>query len=280
MSGLRTQPHDDLIRRLDESAGFLREKFGRPAMPETLVVLGSGFKGFESKLAGVRALKLADIPHCAAPTVEGHGADIVVGTAPNGREVAVMTGRIHLYEGHPAAAVVFPIRVLWRAGVKNVLLTNAAGSVDRKVPPGSIVLVSDHINFTGVSCLTGTATRGLGKQFVDMVGCYDPAWRERIRAFGQTVDGVYAGLLGPTYETPAETAMLGRLGAQVVGMSTVQEVIAARHLGLKVACLSFVSNMAGGLADAVDHGEVLSRGREFEKKLHDLLLQAIEVAPK
>lgn len=265
--------------RLAASARFVEARLGGP-MPEVLVVLGSGFKGFESLLKGAKTLELREVPNMPVPAVEGHGAALVVGEA-SGRRVAVLTGRVHMYEGFSPDEVVFPLRALWTAGVRSVLLTNASGSVDPKVRAGSVLLVRDHINITGRNCLAGPEARALNPVFVDMVGCYDRRWAEAIKsaAPGVTIDGVYAGLLGPTYETPAETAMLGRLGAQVVGMSTVQETIAARHLGLPVACLSFVSNMAGGLSDAVTHGEVLSSGATHQAKLHQLVLKAIEVAP-
>jgi purine-nucleoside phosphorylase len=249
-------------------------------LPELVVVLGSGFKGFEALVQNARTVELASLPHVPVPAVEGHGASLVIGEAA-GRKVAVLTGRVHMYEGFTPDEAVYPLRALQAAGARKVLLTNASGSVDKAVPPGSAVLVKDQINLTGRNCLVGAEARALGPVFVDMVSAFDKPWRDAIKAAapGETVDGVYVGLLGPTYESPAETAMLGRLGAHVVGMSTVQEVIAARHLGMRVACLSFVSNYAGGLSDAVTHGEVLSTGAAHKKRLHQLLLKAIEVCP-
>ncbi len=269
-----------ITQRLAESARALEARLGAK-VPDLLVVLGSGFKGFEAALAVEKTLELAEIPHFPVPAVEGHGAALVVGTA-RGRRVAVLTGRVHLYEGFSPDEVVYPLRAVIAAGVAKVILTNASGSVDPGVRPGTVLLVNDHLNLTGRNCLASADARALGTVFVDMVACYDKAWREALKnaAPGMTVDGIYAGLLGPSYETPAETAMVGRLGAHVVGMSTVLEVIAARQLGVKVVGLSFVSNFAGGLSDAVNHGEVLSSGIQHKSKLHELLLKAIEVAPK
>lgn len=268
-----------LPQRLTACTEALEVRLGAK-LPNLLVVLGSGFKGFEALIERSKTLDLSSIPHMPVPKVEGHGATLVVGTV-HGRAVAVMTGRVHMYEGFSPDEVVFPLRALHAAGVRQVLLTNASGSVDARIGAGSIVLVNDQINLTGRNCLIGDDARSLGPVFVDMVACYDKVWRQAISAAapGSTVDGIYAGLLGPTYETPAETAMISRLGAHVVGMSTVQEVIAARQLGMRVACLSFVSNLAGGLSDAVTHGEVLSSGAQHKQKLHELVLKAIEVAP-
>ncbi len=270
---------DVYLRRLEESAKFLQLRLGGRPFPETLVVLGSGFRGFEAQVKSVEAnVTLAEVPYFPVPAVEGHGGGLVFGTVRD-RRVAVMTGRVHLYEGWTPDEVVFPLRAFAAAGVKNVLLTNAAGSVDVSYRPGEVVLVKDHMNLTGRNCLASAESRAMARVFVDMVNAYDPAWRLAIKGKGGVTEGVYAGLLGPTYETPAETAMLGRLGAHVVGMSTVQETIAARHLGLKVCCLSFVSNLAGGLSTSVDHGEVLDLGQKHRARLHELVTQAIEVSP-
>lgn len=260
--------------KIEESAATIQERLGREALPETVIVLGSGFKGFEERLTGAATLSLRDVEHMPVPRVEGHGASLVVGKA-GAREVAVLTGRVHLYEGWTPNEVVYPLRVLSTLGVRRVLLTNASGSVDVQVRPGQVVLVRDHLNLTGQSCLAGEEAGELGPVFLDMGKAYDPAWRAQIAALGKTVDGVYAGVLGPQYETPAETAMLRGLGANVVGMSTVQEVIAAHHLHLKVACLSFVTNMAGGLGAPLSHGEVLELVDRHKAALHDLLLSTV-----
>ncbi len=263
-----------LSQMLDVSAKAVKEKLGVSPLPDTVVVLGSGFKGFEAKLKVSAKVDLKDLPHFAVPRVEGHGAQLVYGKV-GAREVLVLTGRVHLYEGHDVHQVVFPLRVLARGGVKRALLTNAAGSVDPKIRPGQVVALNDQINLTGHNCLTGNEAKNIGPQFLDMSAAYDPEWRAKLMKLGPLVEGVYAGLLGPTYETPAETAMLGRLGAHVVGMSTVQETIAARHLGMKVAGLSFVTNMAGGLGDHLSHKDVIELAEAHRGALHELLLKAL-----
>jgi purine-nucleoside phosphorylase len=159
--------------------------------------------------------------------------------------------------------------------VRRVLLTNAAGSVDANIHPGQVVLVRDQLNLTGRSCLAGAEAPAFGPLFIDMGAAFDPAWRAAITKLGATTEGVYAGVLGPAYETPAETRMLATLGANVVGMSTVQEVLAARQLGVAVACLSFVTNMAGGLGHGLSHGEVLALADRHRDGLHELLLKAV-----
>ncbi len=265
-----------LPEKIEASAAALLKSFGRGSLPDVAVVLGSGFKGFEARLEGAKTLDASSVPHFPVPTVEGHGAQLVCGRA--GRiEVCVLTGRVHMYEGHSAEDVVFPVRVLAKAGVKRFLLTNAAGSVDAKIRPGQVVLVKDHLNLTGRNCLTGLEAKDIGPQFLDMTVAYDAGLRKKLAALPGLIEGVYAGLLGPTYETPAETAMLGRLGANVVGMSTVQETIALRHLGLKVACLSFVTNMAGGLGANLSHKEVIELAAKHQGPLHELLMKAVQV---
>jgi purine-nucleoside phosphorylase len=265
-----------LPEKIADAASALTRKFGVPALPKVAVVLGSGFKGFEARLENAKTFEAKDFPHFPVPRVQGHGAQIVCGKA-GAVDVCVLTGRVHMYEGYDADETVFPIRALAKAGVKRLLLTNAAGSVDPKIRAGQVVLLKDHLNLTGKNCLTGTEARLIGPQFLDMTVAYDAGLRQRLASLGGLVEGVYAGLLGPTYETPAETLMLGRLGANVVGMSTVQETIAARHLNLRVAALSFVTNMAGGLGDNLSHEEVIDLAEKHRVALHELLLNAIRV---
>jgi purine-nucleoside phosphorylase len=223
--------------------------------------------------------EVANLPHFPVPRVEGHGGQLVLGQVA-GRRVAVMTGRVHLYEGHGANDVVYPIRAMATVGVKRVLLTNAAGSVVDRFQPGDVMLVKDQINLTGTSCLIGPEGRELGPVFPDMGAAFDPAWRKAILAGSKLREGVYAGALGPAYETPAEARMLGALGADVVGMSTVQEVIAARHMGLAVACFSFVTNMSGGMGETLSHGDVLALVARHQSAMYEHLARALEVAPR
>lgn len=271
----------NLWRRLEASARAIQEHFDRETLPDTLIILGSGFKGYEEQLTNAKAVELSDIEHFAVPTVAGHGSSLVVGSVL-GREVAVLTGRVHMYEGHSAADTVYPVRVMSTLGVQRVLLTNAAGSVDPKVQPGEVVFISDQINLTGRNCLEGTEAAELGSTFVDVSAIYDAEWRDQLRQAAKNIpikvsEGVYAGVLGPVYETPAETRMLKIMGANVVGMSTVQEAIAARHLKLKVAGLSLVTNMAGGLGGKLDHKDVLELAAANRQGLHQLLSLVIGV---
>lgn len=266
---------NSMLENLNETGAAICRTLGVSSLPKTLVVLGSGFKGFEQTLANAKSINLSSLPHVAAPTVEGHGSSLVVGES-KGQQVAVMTGRLHMYEGLSAHDIVYPLRAMARIGIKRVLLTNAAGSLRSNLPPGKIIAVRDQINLTGTSCLMGAAGRLLGPQFVDMGAAFDSAWTERIRAFSTDIaNGVYVGVLGPAYETPAEARMLAQLGADVVGMSTVQEVIAARQLGLEVACLSFVTNMSGGLGISLKHEDVLQLVADHQQKLQALLNHAI-----
>lgn len=255
---------------LESTADIIKKQTGREALPDTLVVLGSGFKGFERSLENSIELELSGIGNMPVPKVEGHGSSLVIGELA-GRNVCILTGRVHAYEGYTPAEVVFPIRVLATLGVQRVLLTNAAGSVDPDVRPGTVVLIKDQINLTGQNALVGPDARALGQVFIDMSNAYDKIWRQAILRDHQLVEGVYAGVLGPSYETPSETAMLAKLGATVVGMSTVHETIAARQLNLKVACLSFVTNMAGGLGGVLDHEDVVELATENKARLHQLI---------
>lgn len=270
-------------KRLEQSARVIQAATQRQTLPSTLVVLGSGFKGFEQNLRKSTEIPLSEIVHFPVPRVAGHGASLIIGETAD-REICVLTGRVHLYEGYSPQEVVYPIRVLSTLGVQSVLLTNASGSVDPTIRPGTVVVAKDQINFTGQNCLIGEDARELGSIFVDMSQVYHAGWREALLTKSaqfslQVAEGIYAGLLGPSYETPAETAMLRGLGANIVGMSTVQEVIAARHLKLNCLVLSFVTNMTGGLGDELTHEHVIDIVAKNKEALHRLLEQSIAAAP-
>lgn len=266
-----------LVQKLEESVSFLKKKIDEKVTPEIMVVLGSGYYGFSKSVDKIVTIEQTEIPHLLCPKVAGHGRTLEVGTV-GGRKVAVLTGRIHMYEGYSANDVVYAVRMMAKFGVKKLLLTNAAGGLNPKLKAGDVVALKDHINLSGQNCLAGEAS-GLGVQFIDMMNAYDKEWREKILKNKEVREGVYASVLGPTYETPAETKMIAGLGADVVGMSTVQETIAARQLGMKVACLSFVSNMACGISHNVNHAEVLQMGRDRGKFLETVLREAVEAAP-
>jgi purine-nucleoside phosphorylase len=252
----------------------VKKLLGCSEFPKTLIILGSGFSGFQQTLTDIKSINLSQISGFPIPNVQGHGKTLMLGKC-RGQEVLVLSGRAHMYEGFSESVVVLPIRVMAYLGVENLILTNAAGSVDENLLPGDVMMIEDHINLTGRNCLASPGSIELNPIFVDMGECYDKNWREHILTFGKVKKGVYVGLLGPNYETPAETRMLQILGANAVGMSTVQEAICARHLGLKVCGISFITNMAGGLGNDLDHQEVLSLSEKHRPFTSDLLAHCV-----
>ncbi len=265
----------DSISTIEESTKALSLLLPDRKVPELLVILGSGFKGFDSILTEQIEIPFHKILNFPLPKVEGHGASLVVGKM-DGKLTGIFTGRVHLYEGHSPAKAVFPIRVMAKLGVKKIIMTNASGSVDRAISPGSLVLIEDHINLTGENALIGSLGRILGPQFPDMSQVYCKSWRDLVLSRNSALKkGVYAGVLGPTYETPSETKMLGLIGANIVGMSTVQEAIAAHHMGIKVLGLSFVTNMAGGLGEALSHHDVIALVDKNQDHLRQVLRNII-----
>ena len=252
---------------------------GRTDIPrhDVAVVLGSGWQGAVGGLGETRAeLDVAELPGFRLPTVAGHRGR-VRSVRAGGHDVLVLVGRVHLYEGASIAEVVHPVRVAVAAGARVVVLTNAAGGLDTGFRPGQAVAIRDHLNLTGASPLTGLPD-GAGPGFVDLTDCWSP----RLRALAAAVDptlseGVYAGLLGPQYETPAEVAALRVAGADLVGMSTVLEAIAARHLGAELLGLSLVTNLAAGVGTgAVSHTDVLAVGADAAPALLGLVAAILE----
>lgn len=239
------------------------------------LVLGSGLGGVAASLADSVRVPYADIPGFAPPSVAGHAGELVVG-ALGGVTVACLSGRVHLYEGEPSERVVFGVRLLAALGCRGVLLTNAAGGIRDDLGPGSLLVLSDHLNLTGQNPLIGSLEPG-ATRFVDMTTAYDPRFRELARdvagSSGLSIhEGVYAGVLGPSYETPAEIRMLRALGADAVGMSTVLEVIALRERRVRVGAVSVVTNLAAGLGEGeLDHGDVQAKGAEARGALVSLL---------
>jgi purine-nucleoside phosphorylase len=215
--------------------------------------------------------------------VVGHAGKLVLGTT-RGVPVVCMQGRVHLYEGHPIASVVHGVRTMAKLGVKCVLLTNAAGGIEPGWSAGDLMVITDHLNLTGTSPLIGPNDDALGPRFPDMSHAYDEGLRSALKQVaakaGITLrEGVYAGLLGPTYETPAEVRMLRRLGANAVGMSTVSEVIALRHMGIKCGAMSCITNLAAGITSAtLDHKEVEETARTRQQDLLTLLAGWVEKA--
>jgi len=243
-----------------EAASFLRERL--PA-PRVCAVLGSGLGSLADGLVDAVSLSYTEVPGFAEVTVAGHAGRLVVGRlGAHGPQVALLSGRVHLYEGHPPARVVHAIRTLRLWGVQAALITNAAGGVNGGYRPGELMAITDHLNLTGQNPLTGPDDTRLGVRFPDMSQAYDPELRGLLLAVARERGlvlhaGVYAGLAGPSYETPAEIRMLRTLGADAVGMSTVHEVIAGHHAGLRVVGVSCITNLAAGLGEArLDHDDV------------------------
>jgi purine-nucleoside phosphorylase len=268
----------DLYERIMEAVGFIREKC--PPAPRVGLVLGSGLGEFADTVAEPTVIPYAGIPHFKKAGVAGHAGRLVMGNV-GPVSVAVLQGRIHYYEGHQIDDVVFPVRVLAALGIQSILLTNAAGGINREFRPGDLMIIRDHINLTGLNPLRGANDERLGPRFPDMSAVYDTAFQEVIAAALKesglpSCRGVYAGLIGPSYETPAEIRMLGALGADAVGMSTVTEAICARHMGLRVAGISCISNLAAGLsAQPLSHREVTETGERVKADFIRLLKRVI-----
>jgi purine-nucleoside phosphorylase len=258
----------------DSAASFILSKTG--LRPKIGLVLGSGLGAFAAEFAGATKIPYAKIPHFPQSTAIGHAGQLVLGKVGD-VPVAGMQGRVHLYEGYSAKDVAFPIRVFSRMGVKAVILTNAAGGIKHEFTQSKLVVIKDHINLQGVSPLTGPNDERFGPRFPDMTIAYDRPFREMTVGEGNRnsigiYEGVYAALPGPSYETPAEIRYLRTMGADLVGMSTVPEVIAARHCGMRVLGISCVTNAAAGILDKpLDHKEVLETGERVRGQFIALL---------
>lgn len=249
-----------IFERVKVAADAVRQRSGGAV--DTAVVLGSGLGDFAEKLASPTAISYGELPHWPESSVIGHSGRLVIGQVA-GTRIAALAGRVHLYEGRDPSDVVFAIRVMGRLGVRHLILTNAAGGVNTSFSSGALMVIDDHINLQGANPLVGPNDERLGARFPDMTEVYSTRLRriadDAAAATSVPVaHGVYAGLLGPSYETPAEIRYLRTIGADAVGMSTVCEAIAARHLGMEVLGISCISNMAAGiLPRPLDHAEVL-----------------------
>jgi purine-nucleoside phosphorylase len=269
----------EYLARLEEAAKAIREL----GSPKVAVILGSGLSGILS-LENERKKSFAEIPGFPKPTVEGHVGEVAVGKL-GGKEVLVQRGRIHYYEGYDLSDVVFPVRAYALAGVKILIVTNAAGGIRYGFFPGDLVLISDHINSLGLNPLRGPNLERLGPRFPDMSQAYDPGLRKLAREvaaeLGITLkEGVYLMAPGPSYETPAEIRAFRALGADLVGMSTVPEVIAARHAGMRVLGISVVTNFAAGVSEKpLSHEEVLQVTKEQAAELGRFLCNLIPRLP-
>ena len=257
----------------DRAAQFVQSRSS--LRPQIGLILGSGLGGFADELD--QAVKIAYAEICGFPqsTTIGHAGYLVIGTA-GGVAVAAMQGRVHLYEGYTAQQVVFPVRVFSRLGIRAVVLTNAAGGINPNYSQGALVAIRDHINLQGQNPLLGPNDERFGPRIPDMTDCYNGQFRQFVldekNSLGDIHEGIYAALSGPSFETPAEIQFLRTIGADLVGFSTVPEVIAARHMGLKVLAISCVTNMAAGLSDKkIIHEEVLETGERVRGKFQALL---------
>ena len=253
-----------------------------PIAPRVGIILGSGLGGFAAQVVDAVTIAYAEIPHFPQSTVVGHSGKLVLGTI-GGVPVAVMQGRVHAYEGYAMEQVTFPTRVLGLLGCHTLIVTNAAGGIRADIAQGSLVAISDHINLTGTNAALGpneprfACAPEAGQRFFDMSAAYSPALRRMAHAEAERQgiplsEGVYVAVLGPSYETPAEIRAFRTLGADLVGMSTVHEVIVARHMGIEVLGISLVTNAAAGvLNEPIHHEEVMEIGRRVERQFTGLL---------
>ena len=274
-----------------EAAEFIKSKY--PHAVKTAVVLGSGLGAFADDLRDAVRIPYEEIPHFARSTVEGHAGQLVLGEI-GGVHVAVQQGRFHYYEGYDMQQVMFPVRAFGQMGVENVILTNAAGSLEPEYPPGSLMLITDHMNCMGVNPLRGPNDERFGVRFPDMTQVYDRELQQLAAAAAAAISlerfergddakravllhrGIYCALSDPTYETPSEVRMYRSLGASAVGMSTVPEAIAARHQGTRVLGISCITNFAAGMTgDNINHEEVMETGARVAEVFKELLRRVI-----
>ena len=264
------------------AAAAVRARLGA-RRPRVAIVLGSGLGALAERIEDAVRIRYADLPGFPEPTVPGHDGQLVIGRLA-GREVLVQSGRFHLYEGHDAATAALAVRVFGTLGVETVLLTNAAGGIRRTFTAGALMLIADHLNLTGCNPLVGGVLPG-EQRFPDMSAPYDGALRVVARTVGRRrgmalAEGVYAGLPGPSYETPAEVQMLERMGADAVGMSTVLEVIAARARGMRCLGISTITNMASGISTVpLSHAEVMGTANAVRDELAGLVEDIVAALP-
>lgn len=275
--------HENLVARVDETVNAIRAR--SKAQPKVGVVLGSGLGSFADALTNLEKIPYAELPNIPPPKVVGHAGNLCLGNVEN-VPVVCMQGRVHLYEGHPVWQVVHGVRVMARLGVKCVLLTNAAGGIADGWAPGDLMVITDHLNLQYPHPLLGPNEEAFGTRFPDMSNAYDRDLRAKLAVVAQKEkielrEGVYAGWMGPAYETPAEIRMLKTLGAQAVGMSTVPEVIALRHMRVPCAALSCITNLAAGISKVeLNHAEVeetaKARREDLKRLLRGWILAAAE----
>lgn len=263
-----------LYERAEHATRIIRTRIS--VEPRIAVILGSGLGGLADDFEDAVSIPYEDIPGFKRSTAEGHAGQLVAGKVEN-VPILAMQGRVHYYEGYTLEEVTFPIRAFKLLGIKTLILTNAAGGINVQFEPGSLMVLSDHLNLMGANPLRGPNDERFGPRFPDMSAVYSPELQELVieeaKALGVEVrHGIYGALSGPSYETPAEILLLRNLGADAVGMSTVPEAIVARHMGLEVLGISCITNMAAGLSDEpIDHAEVMATGDRVRGTFTELL---------
>jgi len=264
----------DPFERTRETVDFLDDHVDQP--PKAALVLGSGLGALADELDDPHVVDYEEIPHFPVSSVEGHAGELCFGTL-EGVRVVIMSGRVHYYEGWSARELTFPIRTFGQMGIDRLLVTNSAGGVNPDFQPGNLMLITDHINMMGINPLRGPNDERLGPRFPDMTHAYDPDTCELIRNVGDDLDidlkeGVYTGVSGPSYETPAEISMIQTVGGDAVGMSTVPEVIVANHQDMKVGGISCITNFAAGLGEQeLDHSEVKAVASRIRETFSNLV---------
>jgi purine-nucleoside phosphorylase len=267
-----------LYERAEKAARVVRER--APTEVPVAIVLGSGLGGFADELTDATAIPYDQIPGFARATVEGHAGRLVIGKTGDALIVA-QQGRFHFYEGYSLEDVTFPIRVMKLLGVRTLILTNASGALNVEYSPGSLMVITDHINLMGVNPLIGPNDERFGPRFPDLTNVYSPDLQDTVLQEADAMNlpmrrGVYAALTGPSYETPAEIHMVRALGADAVGMSTVPEAIVARHMDIQVVGISCITNLAAGVTDRpVDHTQVIAIGERIRESFTELLRRVI-----
>ena len=263
-----------------EAADFIKEKIGN-RNPETAIILGSGLGVLKEDIENKVVIEYKDIPEFPISTVEGHAGELIIGEL-SGKTIIAMNGRFHYYEGYHIKQTVFPIRVFSLLGVKNVILTNAAGGINTNIKEGSFMVINDHLSFFAESVLRGKNEDEFGVRFPDMSEVYDKEQREKMKSIiekytGNSLEGVYAYMKGPTYETPAEIRALRMLGADAVGMSTVPEAVVARHSGMKVVAVSCITNMAAGVTNKkLSHEEVKETADRVKGEFKEIIKEYLK----
>lgn len=264
---------EKLQEKIKQAASFIREK--GVGEIEIGLILGSGLGELGDEVENAIQIPYETIPNFPTSTVEGHAGQLVYGTL-GGKKVLAMQGRFHYYEGYSLEMVTFPVRVMKALGIHSVIVTNAAGGLNLDFTPGELMLITDQINFTGVNPLIGPNDNEMGVRFTDMSQAYDKEYQEIVRNVAKEMnldlkEGIYMGFTGPTYETPAEIKMARVIGADAVGMSTVPEVIVARHSGLRVIGVSCITNLAAGMQASLNHAEVVETTERVKESFKTLV---------